>query len=601
MVGRLRPGASRTGTAPIASAISARCAARLLVALDGDRRAVEGRERPVEVRERDERVERAGLRPGRHRRLEHLRPSSPLVWIIACPAYSRRPRRAARDDVVGDGEDHELDIVDDGVRLGEGADAGHELAEPLAAGRVARRDGADRPAGPRARRQAVPTAPAPTIPTHRSLARRARGRGRCVRDAPWSCSSCRGRVAVCAPAAPAGAVRVAGSRSMPCVREVLRSVSFALVGARSAWRSRATSSVSSQALTGPRCAATGDRRRAVCFHPTSVPTERLASRRAPSRARDAARWNRDAWPRPTAFGARASLGAPASPTSTGSSALVRRRPPGHSTSVAPVTLKILLENVLRHAGGGHRPRGRRHRARRVATGRRGEAEVPFMPGRVVLQDFTGVPAVVDLAAMRDAMAALGGDPVEGQPARPGRPRDRPLGAGRPLGRPGAFAFNVEREYERNGERYQLLRWAQTAFRDLRVVPPGTGIVHQVNLEYLATVVTDREDDGGRVAFPDTLVGTDSHTTMINGLGVLGYGVGGIEAEAVLLGQPLYQPMPRIVGVRLTGELPRGATATDLVLVVTEMLRSFGVVGAFVEFAGDGLAGCRSPTGRRSPT
>ena len=156
--------------------------------------------------------------------------------------------------------------------------------------------------------------------------------------------------------------------------------------------------------------------------------------------------------------------------------------------------------------------------------------------------------------------------------------------------PGAFAINVEREYERNGERYQLLRWAQTAFRDLRVVPPGTGIIHQVNLEYLATVVTDREDADGRVAYPDTLVGTDSHTTMVNGLGVLGYGVGGIEAEAVLLGQPLYQPMPRIVGVRLTGELPTASTATDLVLVITEMLRSFGVVGAFVEFAGDGLAG-----------
>ncbi len=155
---------------------------------------------------------------------------------------------------------------------------------------------------------------------------------------------------------------------------------------------------------------------------------------------------------------------------------------------------------------------------------------------------------------------------------------------------GAFAFNVGREYERNGERYQLLRWAQTAFRDLRVVPPGTGIIHQVNLEFLATVVADRADDGGRVAFPDTVVGTDSHTTMISGLGVLGYGVGGIEAEAVLLGQPLYQPMPRIVGVRLHGELPTAATATDLVLTITEMLRSFGVVGAFVEFAGDGLAG-----------
>ena len=162
-----------------------------------------------------------------------------------------------------------------------------------------------------------------------------------------------------------------------------------------------------------------------------------------------------------------------------------------------------------------------------------------------------------------------------------------------FGTPAAFAFNVEREYDRNGERYQLLRWAQTAFRDLRVVPPGTGIIHQVNLEFLATVIADRDAPdgaGGRVAFPDTVVGTDSHTTMVNGLGVLGFGVGGIEAEAVLLGQPLYQPMPHVVGVRLHGTLPSGSTATDLVLVVTEMLRGHGVVGSFVEFAGDGLAG-----------
>ena len=214
-----------------------------------------------------------------------------------------------------------------------------------------------------------------------------------------------------------------------------------------------------------------------------------------------------------------------------------------------------------------------------------------MPARVLLQDFTGVPAIVDLAAMRDAMADLGGDPARVNPLVPADlVIDHSVQVDR-FGTPGAFAFNVEREYERNGERYQLLRWAQTAFRDLRVVPPGTGIVHQVNLEFLATVVDDRDDgDGGRVAFPDTLVGTDSHTTMINGLGVLGYGVGGIEAEAVLLGQPLYQPMPHVVGVRLTGELPQGSTATDLVLVVTEMLRRHGVVGAFVEFAGDGLAG-----------
>ena len=264
--------------------------------------------------------------------------------------------------------------------------------------------------------------------------------------------------------------------------------------------------------------------------------------------------------------------------------------PGVDLDRAPVTLKILLENVLRHAGGGIvRPED-------VATlaawrpGHPAEAEVPFMPARVILQDFTGVPAIVDLAAMRDAMADLGGDPAKVNPLVPADlVIDHSVQVDM-FGNARAFAFNVEREYERNGERYQLLRWAQTAFRDLRVVPPGTGIVHQVNLEFLATVVADRPDGQGRVAFPDTLVGTDSHTTMINALGVLGYGVGGIEAEAVLLGQPLYQPMPRIVGVRLHGELPRGSTATDLVLVVTELLRGYGVVGAFVEFTGDGLAG-----------
>ncbi len=260
---------------------------------------------------------------------------------------------------------------------------------------------------------------------------------------------------------------------------------------------------------------------------------------------------------------------------------------------APVTLKILLENVLRHAGGGIVEPADVETLASWRPGVAAEAEVPFMPARVLLQDFTGVPAVVDLAVMRDAMADLGGDPGLVNPLVPADlVIDHSVQVDR-FGTPGSFAFNVEREYERNGERYQLLRWAQTAFRDLRVVPPGTGIVHQVNLEFLATVVTDAADPAGgrgRIAYPDTLVGTDSHTTMVNGLGVLGYGVGGIEAEAVLLGQPLYQPMPRIVGVRLHGELPHGSTATDLVLVVTELLRKHGVVGAFVEFAGDGLAG-----------
>jgi aconitate hydratase len=257
---------------------------------------------------------------------------------------------------------------------------------------------------------------------------------------------------------------------------------------------------------------------------------------------------------------------------------------------APITVKILLENVLRHAGRGIVTADDVERLSAWRPGVAAEADVPFMPARVVLQDFTGVPAVVDLAVMRDAMAALGGDPARVNPLVPADlVIDHSVQVDQ-FGTPAAFAFNVGREYERNGERYQLLRWAQTAFRDLRVVPPGTGIVHQVNLEFLATVVTDRDDGGGRVAYPDTLVGTDSHTTMINGLGVLGFGVGGIEAEAVLLGQPLYQPMPHVVGVRLHGQLPKGATATDLVLVVTEMLRSHGVVGSFVEFAGDGLAG-----------
>jgi aconitate hydratase len=281
------------------------------------------------------------------------------------------------------------------------------------------------------------------------------------------------------------------------------------------------------------------------------------------------------------FGARASLGA-GLPDYYRLAAVDGQ---GVDLARAPFTLKVLLENVVRHAGGGV---VREEDVRTLLAwkpGQPAEAEIPFMPARVILQDFTGVPAIVDLAVMRDAMAAIGGDPRRVNPLVPADlVIDHSVQVDR-YGTAAAFAFNVEREYERNGERYQLLRWAQTAFDDLRVVPPGTGIVHQVNLEYLASVITTR--DG--VAFPDTLVGTDSHTTMINGLGVLGYGVGGIEAEAVLLGQPLYQPMPRIVGVRLHGELPRGSTATDLVLVVTEMLRAYGVVGAFVEFTGDGLS------------
>ncbi|MFL5717574.1 MAG: aconitate hydratase [Chloroflexota bacterium] len=283
---------------------------------------------------------------------------------------------------------------------------------------------------------------------------------------------------------------------------------------------------------------------------------------------------------PDPFGARASLG-------SGLPDFYRLDAVAGAADLArlPVTIKVLLENLVRHAGG---PMVRADDVDTLLSWRPGqpaEAEIPFMPARVLLQDFTGVPAVVDLAVMRDAMADLGGDPALVNPLVPADlVIDHSVQIDQ-FGTRDAFAFNVEREYERNGERYQLLRWAQTAFRDLRVVPPGTGIIHQVNLEFLATVIADR--DG--VAFPDTVVGTDSHTTMVNGLGVLGYGVGGIEAEAVLLGQPLYQPMPHVVGVRLHGALPKGSTATDLVLVVTEMLRAHGVVGSFVEFAGDGLA------------
>src|SRR4051812_13215548 len=285
-------------------------------------------------------------------------------------------------------------------------------------------------------------------------------------------------------------------------------------------------------------------------------------------------------PLPDPFGARASLG-------SGLPEFYRLDAVAGGTDLAtlPVTIKVLLENLVRHAGGPVVEPGDVETLLAWRPGAAAEAEIPFMPSRVLLQDFTGVPAVVDLAVMRDAMADLGGDPALVNPLVPADlVIDHSVQIDQ-FGTRDAFAYNVEREYERNGERYQLLRWAQTAFRDLRVVPPGTGIIHQVNLEFLATVIADR--DG--IAFPDTVVGTDSHTTMVNGLGVLGYGVGGIEAEAVLLGQPLYQPMPHVVGVRLRGALPRGSTATDLVLVVTEMLRAHGVVGSFVEFAGDGLA------------
>src|SRR5262249_49713242 len=255
----------------------------------------------------------------------------------------------------------------------------------------------------------------------------------------------------------------------------------------------------------------------------------------------------------------------------------------------PVTVKIILENVLRHCDGTNATDEDVLALARWQPGASGEPRpFPFWPARVLLQDFTGVPTVVDLAAMRSAAARLGGDPSRVNPLVPvDLVIDHSVVVDR-FGSTLAFAYNVDQEYVRNRERYALLRWAQQAFDSFRVVPPDTGIVHQVNLEYPARVVQARIHGGEVVAYPDTLVGTDSHTTMINGLGVLGWGVGGIEAEAALLGQPLEVTTPVVVGVRMDGELAQGATATDLVLTVTELLRKHGVVEKFVEFFGPGL-------------
>lgn len=255
----------------------------------------------------------------------------------------------------------------------------------------------------------------------------------------------------------------------------------------------------------------------------------------------------------------------------------------------PFSLKILLENLLRNEDG------RSVKAEHIQTlacplaKRKAETEIAFTPARVLMQDFTGVPAIVDLAAMRDAMKRLGGDPHHINPLVPvDLVVDHSVQVDH-FGSSDAFGYNAQIEFERNKERYAFLRWGQKAFHNFRVVPPETGIVHQVNLEYLAQCVLTGEREGKRQAFPDTLVGTDSHTTMINGLGVLGWGVGGIEAEAAMLGQPLSMLIPEVIGFKLTGELPEGATATDAVLTVTEILRKKGVVGKFVEFNGPGLS------------
>jgi aconitate hydratase len=255
----------------------------------------------------------------------------------------------------------------------------------------------------------------------------------------------------------------------------------------------------------------------------------------------------------------------------------------------PYTLKVLLENLLRFEDGKNITRDDISSLVSWNPVAQPDREIPFTPARVILQDFTGVPAIVDLAAMRDAMIKLGGSAARINPLSPAElVIDHSVQVDH-YGGPNSLAANNAIEFERNKERYSFLRWGQSAFDNFRVVPPNTGIVHQVNLEYLSRVVFDAEKDGRRLAYPDTLVGTDSHTTMINGLGILGWGVGGIEAEAAMLGQPITMLIPLVVGFELTGRLTEGATATDLVLTVTEMLRKRGVVGKFVEFFGDGLA------------
>ncbi|MGD9385252.1 MAG: aconitate hydratase AcnA [Thioalkalispiraceae bacterium] len=254
----------------------------------------------------------------------------------------------------------------------------------------------------------------------------------------------------------------------------------------------------------------------------------------------------------------------------------------------PFSLKILLENLLRHEDGVNVTKKDIQSLAKWNPTAEPETEISFTPARVLMQDFTGVPAVVDLAAMRDAMKELGGDPDKINPLSPAElVIDHSVQVDK-FGTADAFSLNEELEYQRNKERYSFLKWGQKAFANFKVVPPETGIVHQVNLEYLARTVFTRKDGNENLAYPDTLVGTDSHTTMINGLGVLGWGVGGIEAEAAMLGQPISMLIPQVVGFELTGELPEGATATDLVLTVVEVLRQHGVVGKFVEFHGEGL-------------
>ncbi|GAA4193248.1 aconitate hydratase AcnA [Gryllotalpicola kribbensis] len=270
----------------------------------------------------------------------------------------------------------------------------------------------------------------------------------------------------------------------------------------------------------------------------------------------------------------------------------------------PFSLKILLENLLRTEDGANVTAEQITALGSWVPSAEPDTEIQFTPARVVMQDFTGVPCIVDLATMREAVAALGGDPKKINPLAPAELVIDHSVIADLFGREDAFERNVEIEYERNGERYQFLRWGQTAFDDFKVVPPGTGIVHQVNIEHLARVTYTREVGGVLRAYPDTLVGTDSHTTMVNGLGVLGWGVGGIEAEAAMLGQPVSMLIPKVVGFKLTGSIPTGVTATDVVLTITDLLRKHGVVGKFVEFYGEGVGAVplanRATIGNMSP-
>ncbi len=270
----------------------------------------------------------------------------------------------------------------------------------------------------------------------------------------------------------------------------------------------------------------------------------------------------------------------------------------------PYSLKVLLENQLRTEDGKNVTKSQIEALGSWDPTAEPNTEIQFTPARVLMQDFTGVPCIVDLATMREAVTDLGGDPNKINPLSPAEMVIDHSVIAELFGAENALQRNVEIEYQRNGERYQFLRWGQTAFDDFKVVPPGTGIVHQVNIEHLAKVVYDRTVDGVLRAYPDTLVGTDSHTTMVNGLGVLGWGVGGIEAEAAMLGQPVSMLIPRVVGFKLTGEIPSGVTATDVVLTITDMLRQHGVVGKFVEFYGAGVAAVplanRATIGNMSP-